>query len=131
MRSRVLSVALLAFAAPTLVANAQEFKRYHFQQPVEMRPDPTRVAVFSAAARGHAIEVAGYFHDPVADQLPLPQWRLLSSDQAELSNAEIARNVAIAAAAGPWAWKGSPRQSRASDSTNNARASVASSSGDP
>jgi hypothetical protein len=85
------------FGTVAFVSSAEELRRFHFKNPVAMRLDPTRVAVQSAAARGDVLEFPGYFRDPDAFQLPMPQWRLLASDEAALSNGDVARNVAMLA----------------------------------
>ena len=98
LRQSKLTAALLMFVC-SMGAHAQEFVRYHFKRPVEMRLDPTRLAVLALKPTFGANSVPGYAEDPRAFQLPLPRWRLLASEKADLSSDEVAKSISSLAAA--------------------------------
>jgi subtilisin family serine protease len=95
LRQSKLAAALLMFVC-SMGAHAQEFVRHYFKTPVPMRLDATRLAVFDLNAGS---SVPAYAVDPAAFQLPIPGWRLLASTAPGQSNADVARQVASAAAA--------------------------------
>jgi len=73
---------------------AQEFQRYHFKKPVELQLDPTRLAIRDGGAPAGYVQKAGSF------QYPLPQWKLVDGQNANMDAGMVRTSVKSIASRG-------------------------------